>query len=179
MFINPRTAIEKGWITGIQDEELQVQPNAIDFTIDRMFNINDNQFIIAKDQANPKKELKQMRGGNEFLPYPDRATGIQLFNLKAGSYDILSDVFVELPEGVAAMLVTRSTFVRNGLFLVSGLYDSGFKGHIGCVLHNQIGTAKIQKGTRIGQIVFVEASTAFAYAGNYNHELGTKAPHIN
>lgn len=177
MFINPKTAIESGWITGIQDTEVQVQPNAIDFTLDRVFNISDNEFIVAKDLANPKKELKQMRGGNELLPYPDRRTGIQLFNLDSGSYDILSDLYVELPEGVAAMLVARSTFVRNGLFLVSGLYDSGFKGHIGCVLHNMKGVAKVQKGVRVGQIIFIEASSAGTYAGGYNHAAGTAAPH--
>lgn len=177
MFINPKEAIANGWITGIQDEELQVQPNAIDFTLDRLFNINDNEFIVCKDPANPKKEMKQMRGGAEMSPYPDRRTGIQFFSLDTGSYDMLSDVFVEVPEGVAAMLVTRSTFVRNGLFLVSGLYDTGFKGHVGCVLHNMMGTAKVQKGTRVGQIIFVEASHANVYAGGYNHAAGTAAPH--
>lgn len=177
MFINPKTAIEKGWVKGISNEALQVQPNAIDFTLDRVFSIHDNEFIICTDPANPNKEMKQMRGGHEMGPYPDRRTGIQFFNLDTGSYDILSDLFVDVPDGVAAMLVTRSTFVRNGLFLVSGLYDTGFKGHVGCVLHNLKGTAKVQKGTRVGQVIFVEASSAGQYAGQYNHAAGTNAPH--
>jgi deoxycytidine triphosphate deaminase len=179
MFINPKHAIKEGWITGIKDEDVQVQPNAIDFTLDRLFSISDNEFIICADPANPFKEMKQMRGGAELSPYPDRRSGIQFFNLDTGSYDILSDVYVEVPEGMACLLVTRSTFVRNGLFLVSGLYDSGFKGHIGCVLHNLKGTAKVQKGTRVGQVIFVSSETAKMYAGGYNHEAGTNAPHIN
>lgn len=177
MFINPKVAIEQGWVSGINNQNVQVQPNAIDFTLDRLFNINDNEFIVCKDPANANKEMKQMRGGAELAPSPDRRTGVQFFNLDTGSYDMLSDVFVELPDGVAAMLVTRSTFVRNGLFLVSGLYDTGFKGHVGCVLHNMLGAAKVEKGTRVGQIIFIEASSAGVYAGGYNHAAGTAAPH--
>lgn len=179
MFINPKHAIQEGWISGIKDEDVQVQPNAIDFTLDRLFSISDNEFIICADPANAFKEIKQMRGGTEIAPYPDRRTGIQFFNLDTGSYDILSDVYVDLPQGVAALLVTRSTFIRNGLFLIAGLYDSGFKGHIGCVLHNLKGTAKVQKGTRVGQVIFVSSENAKLYAGHYNHELGTNAPHVN
>ena len=39
MFVNPKKAIEKGWITGIKDEK-QIQPNAIDITADKMFELN-------------------------------------------------------------------------------------------------------------------------------------------
>lgn len=177
MFINPKEAIANGWIKGIKNEELQLQPNAIDFTLDRVFHINSNDFIVCAQPGNPLKEMKQMRGGSEMITFPDRATGIEFFKFEHGSYDILSDVFVKLPEGVAAMLVTRSTFVRNGLFLVAGLYDTGFEGHVGCVLHNSSEIAKVEKGTRVGQIIFVEASHAAVYAGGYNHAAGTAAPH--
>lgn len=179
MFIDPRIAIEKGWVRGIADQSLQVQPNAIDFTLDHVFTISENRFIICKDPQNPKKEMKQMRGGTEVNVAPDRATDVQFFQLlPKSSYDILSDMFVTLPEGVAALLVTRSTFVRNGLFLVSGLYDTGFSGHIGCVLHNMGAHATVEKGTRVGQIIFIEASNSGIYAGQYNHLLGTNAPHV-
>lgn len=179
MFINPKHAIQEGWISGIKNEDVQVQPNAIDFTLDRLFSISDNEFIICADPANTFKEIKQMRGGAEIDPVLDRRTKVELFHLNTGSYDILSDIYVELPEGIAALLVTRSTFIRNGLFLIAGLYDSGFKGHVGCVLHNLKSLAKVQKGTRVGQIIFVSSETAKMYAGSYNHELGTNAPHTN
>jgi deoxycytidine triphosphate deaminase len=179
MFINPRLAIENGWVKGIKNEKIQVQPNALDFTLDRIDGIkHDATFILCADPANPEKELKQHRGAYEIAPIPDRATGVQFYHLYHGSYDCTSDVYVELPEGVAAMTVVRSTLCRNGFFITSGLYDTGFKGHVGFVLQNRSGQAKIEQGSRVGQLIFVEASNAGVYAGGYNHEKGTAAPHL-
>lgn len=171
MFVDPRIAIEKGWVKGVADQAKQVQPNAIDFTLDHVWSINmKNTFVVSEGG-------KHMRGGSEIFPVPHRDGSGELWTLDTGVYDCLSDIYVELPEGIAAMLVIRSTFNRNGLFLTSGLYDSGFKGHIGFVLHNP-STSKIYTGTRIGQIIFVESASAGVYAGGYNHLLGTNAPHI-
>ena len=55
--ISPKVAIEKGWIKGIENPEKQIQPNALDFTIDNLFKIDeDKPFIISE-------ESKTMRGG--------------------------------------------------------------------------------------------------------------------
>jgi len=168
MFINPKTAIKEGWLTGITNPEKQIQPNAVDFTLDRLFNIDDNYFQIFTDPNG--KEIKKMRGGREHTT--------DTFELEAKtSYDVLSNMYVKLPEGVCAMLIARSTFTRNGLFLVSGLYDSGFEGHIGCALHNMSSRAMIQRGSRVGQIMFLTAESAGLYAGGYNHGKGTTALH--
>ena len=170
MFINPQTAKSEGWITGIRDPEKQVQPNAIDFTLDLAFSIAvSNAFVISESG-------KVMRGGAPYAPVEDRSSGMEFWNFKENTmWDCLSDMYVTLPDGVACMLVARSTFTRNGLFLTSGLYDSGFEGHIGFVLHNPAGLAKVGVGTRCGQIIFVESKNAGQYAGGYNHEEGTVA----
>ena len=177
MFIDPRVAIENGWVTGIKDEDVQVQPNAIDFTLDRLFSINgDSTFAIDEEE-------KIMRGGDEINCVHDRRTSKKIWHIDGGIYDGLSDVFVDLPEGVACLpVIVRSTFNRNGIFLTSGLYDSGYRGHIGFAVHNWLGKARIGVGTRIGQIAFVESAKAGMYAGGlyaggYNHGEGTEAPH--
>ena len=172
MFINPKIAIAEGWITGIVDSEKQVQPNAIDFTLDKLFSINHtSHFVISENE-------KKMRGGEQLVPAELRVTPHTLFwKLEQTIYDGLSDIYVDIPDGVAAMLVTRSTFTRNGVFITSGLYDSGFKGNIGFTIHNWLGVTTIGVGTRIGQIIFVESENARQYAGGYNHEAGTLAPH--
>lgn len=174
MFINPKTAIENGWVSGIHDPEKQVQPNAIDFTLDTLFEVHtENQFVVSE-------KGKHMRGGAKMNPVPDRRikheTGEDMlfWHLRDHLYDGMSDVYVDLPEGVAAMLIIRSTFNRNGVFLTSGLYDSGFKGHLGFILHIRAnGMTSIAQGTRIGQVMFVASDSAGMYAGGYNHEAGT------
>ena len=173
MFIDPRVAIENGWVSGIANPDKQIQPNAIDFTLDRLFSINGNA-TFAIDE-----EEKTMRGGVEIPCVHDRRTSKRIWHISDDAvYDGLSEVFVDLPEGVVCLPVMgRSTFTRNGIFIMSGLYDSGFRGHVGFVIHNRSGKARIGVGTRIGQIAFVESAKAGLYAGGYNHGEGTEAPH--
>ncbi len=174
MYIDPRTAIAKGWITGITNPETQVQPNAIDFTLDKVYRINDKSTFIITESG------KRMRGGDELLAIPSRKQNSDkwLWHLDGNSvYDGMSDIMVDLPEGVACELIIRSTFNRNGLFLTSGLYDSGFKGHIGFAIHNRSGKAIIGTHTRIGQIKFVAAETSGMYVGGYNHAGGDYRDH--
>ncbi len=181
MFIDPRIVIEKGWVKGIVDEKKQVQPNALDFTLDEVHLISATSTFVISEAG------KVMRGNSKLEPIPMRDGSGNFWILDYGIYDCLSNVYVELPEGVAAMLVIRSTFNRNGIFLTSGLYDSGYKGHIGFALHvqspqayggTQLGKTKIGTGTRVGQIIFVQADSSGLYAGQYDHLLGTNAPHI-
>ncbi len=183
MLINPKIAIENKWITHSECTTLDdwkerkfISPNAIDFTVDTLFNINeDNPFVISEDR-------KIMRGGetftdNQYGSYNGEGNYWRIFPHTV--VDFMSDVYVDLPEGIAATLIIRSTFNRNGLFLTSGLYDSGFKGHIAGTIHNRSGFAFIAPGTRLGQICFWKSDSVGMYMGGYNHEQGTHhaAPH--
>src|SRR5690606_6916154 len=114
---------------------------------------------------------KIMRTSKEIAPYLEANLDGELGWLfqEGNTYDCLSDFYVDLPSGVAAMMVTRSTFVRNGLFWISGLFDTGFKGHIGGVVHTDHAHASVAKGTRIGQIIFIASDSAGMYAGGWNH----------
>lgn len=176
MLINPTIAIAEKWITHpncLTEEDWHerkfVSPNAIDFTIDHMYTINENNtFIISEDG-------KQMRKGTQHHPVPWRRGGndLSFWNIQPHTVvDFMSDMYVELPKGVAATLIIRSTFNRNGLFLTSGLYDSGFCGNVAGTLHNRSGHAKVAPGTRLGQICFWRSDSAGIYAGGYNTENG-------
>lgn len=177
MFINPKIAIDQKWITHT-DESIDwdkfVQPNAIDFTVDRLFSIKDEPFFIAES-------FKQMRGGKEIEPemvhlsnlgvnQPNQEMWIMYPHTVA---DGMSNFYVNVPEGVACEFIVRSTFNRNGIFITSGLYDSGFTGHIGIAIHNRGDIAYIAPGTRIGQIKFIESDNAGQYSGGWNHTKGS------
>jgi deoxycytidine triphosphate deaminase len=175
MFISPATAIENGWVSHPQCRDKNVEdfkqhsfvsPNALDFTLDKLFTIEEgNEFIISETS-------KQMRGGEQLLPVGD-ASSIPHWKLLTNSvYDGMSNLYVRVPEGVAAMLIIRSTFNRNGIFLTSGIYDAGFNGNIGFAVHNRSGIARIAPGTRIGQIIFVASDSVGQYAGGYNTAPG-------
>ena len=191
MFISPQTAIEKGWIKRSDGAEISaesIQPNAIDFTIDRVFAADPagKQFKVADVVIDGVvKTVKQfpdfveLQGAEDADPKFDR---VPMFNINGRrTYDFLSEFYVEVPEGIAALLIVRSTFNRGGLFVTSGLYDSGFKGNIGAALHNNGATdALVGKGTRVGQIIFVKSDSVGLYAGGYNAESGeVAAQHIS
>ena len=74
---------------------------------------------------------------------------------------------VSVGEGYAGYVITRSTLNRNGLFITSGLYDSGYHGVMAGCLHVRVGPAKIKKGTRVGQFILFEAETLSMYDGSY------------
>jgi len=173
MFISPEVAIDKGWIKSKKPiQQKNIQPNAIDFTVDKLYTIDYLQPFFINE------EDKRMRGGKEVQTYKQSDVtnndGKDYWTLDAyTAYDFMSDFYVEIPDGVACQLIIRSTLNRNGLFLTSGLYDSGFKGHIAGAIHNRSGCAFIEPGTRVGQIIFIESVSAGMYAGGYNHEEGT------
>lgn len=170
MFLSPKLAVDQQWITHPDeylDWEKYLSPNAIDFTADRLFEINQiTPFFISE-------ESKQMRKQTEVLPLHHADRDCEYWELQPGVYDAMSDFHVTLPKGVAALLIIRSTFNRNGLFLTSGLYDQGFVGSIGVALHNRSGVAYIAPHTRIGQIMFIKSDGLDKlYAGQYNTAQG-------
>jgi dUTP pyrophosphatase len=172
MFINPKRAIELGWITGITDPDTQVQPNAIDFDLSALFafKVDTPSFFLDGDskqhQTTEKQQPQDMEGPTGVKPY---------FTLKPHTaYDFASSLHVKLPAGIAALLIVRSTLNRNGLFITSGLYDQGFNGTVAGILHNRSDrTAYITPGSRIGQIMFIQAEdSGLLYAGGYNTKPG-------
>lgn len=144
-------------------EDNQVQPNAIDLKIDKIFQINNDEFVIDEEQ-------KQHRGSHE-LPTDEEG----YWNLEKGTYEVLFEGVIDIAEGEAGWVITRSTFNRNGVFFTSGLYDSGYKGVMAGAMHVMIGghpmgetrKTRIKKGTRAGQFLLFKAESLNMYDGDY------------
>jgi deoxycytidine triphosphate deaminase len=183
MFINPKHAIDQGWVTGIINPDKQIQPNAIDFTLNRVFDFDaySSFTIYEKEVDGAIVEQKHMRGQTEIFPELTYSTKLPMWTLRPKTaYDAMSDLHVTLPEDVAAILFIRSTFNRNSCFISTGLYDSGFIGSVGFHIHNNSHTETlIGPGVRIGQIAFIEASSAHQYAGGYNTQQGQHWIEVN
>ena len=143
-------------LTNVQEGDSQ--PNAVDLRIDKIFELKDQVFEISE-------EKKKHRGSVEVTPTLSK--GEYYFHLKPGTYEILMENIVNIPEGYAGWVITRSTLNRNGLFITSGLYDSGYHGVMAGCLHVEHGPAIIQKGSRVGQFLLFEAETLSMYDGDY------------
>jgi len=141
-------------LTKVQDGDSQ--PNAIDLRLDKVYKIKTNVFEISN-------EHKKHRG-TEYELIPDHQG---YFFLEPGDYEVVMENIIRVGENEAGWVITRSTFNRNGLFLTSGLYDSGYNGVMAGVLHVGLGPARIKKGTRIGQYLSFDAESLSTYDGDY------------
>lgn len=131
------------------------QPNAVDLRLDKVFKIHDALFEVSN-------EHKKHRGSTEIKPDHEG-----YFNLSPGHYEIVMENIIHVGEGESGWVITRSTLNRNGLFITSGLYDSGYHGVMAGVLHVTIGQARIKKGTRVGQYLNFDAESLSSYDGDY------------
>lgn len=132
-----------------------VQPNAVDLRIGKVFAIIPVNFVISE-------EAKIHRGSHEILP-DDNGWWI----LEPGSYEVVMDNVIAVGPDEAGWVITRSTLNRNGVFLTSGLYDSGYNGVMAGCMHVTTGPMVIQRGTRIGQYLSFKAQALHGYNGSY------------
>lgn len=143
----------KSEVTSLQPQD--VQPNAIDLRLKKVFEIQPDVFVI--DEQN-----KKHRSTREVAADPDG-----YFNLKPGKYEVVMENEVTIGEGEAGWVITRSTLNRNGVFITSGLYDTGYSGVVAGVMHVNVGPMKVKAGTRVAQLLLFTAQSLHAYDGDY------------
>lgn len=140
-------------LTKIQDGD--IQPNAVDLRLGKVFAIKDTDFTIDETQ-------KIHRGSEEVAVWEDG-----YYHLYPGSYEVVMENIIDVGSGEAGFVITRSTLNRNGVFLTSGLYDTGYNGVMAGVMHISCGKMKVKPGTRIGQYLCFEAEQMSIYSGDY------------
>tara|TARA_B100000029_G_scaffold515221_1_gene621200 strand:- start:1643 stop:2140 length:498 start_codon:yes stop_codon:yes gene_type:complete len=143
----------KSSLTKVQPQD--VQPNAVDLRVDKIFKIAGERFYISE-------EAKEHRGSQEMLTSREDE-----WYLQVGSYEVIFENIIDVAEGEAGFVITRSTLNRNGLYLTTGLYDSGYNGVMAAVLHVTTAPAVIKKGTRLGQFLLFNSETLSMYDGDY------------
>lgn len=138
----------------------QVQPNAMDLKVDKIFAIKyENMFEISEDG-------KTHRGSVELKPDSNG-----WWTLGPGTYEIIMEGEITIGHDEAGWVITRSTLNRNGVFITSGLYDSGYKGVMAGAMHvtghNGSMRFRIQQGTRVAQFLLFKAEAVNQYDGDY------------
>lgn len=143
----------KSSLTNVQEGD--VQPNAVDLRLGKVFKMSQSTFMIDERD-------KKHRGSFEMKPDDGG-----YYNLPEGHYEVVMDNMIVVGANEAGWVITRSTLNRNGVFLTSGLYDSGYDGVMAGVMHVTCGPMRIQRGTRIGQYLSFNAESLHQYDGSY------------
>ena len=139
-------------------DNVMVSPNAIDLRLKKIYHVNPDVFIIDEDKKTHRttSELELSSDG--------------YYTLVPGSYEFITDSEVNIAEGEAGWVVPRSTLNRNGVFITSGLYDSGYKGIVAGAIHVNCGPMKVKPGTRIAQFLLFSAQSLSQYDGDYGND---------
>lgn len=140
-------------LTNVKPED--VQPNAVDLRLGKVLKITDNVFTIDEEQ-------KVHRGSTEYEPWEDG-----YYYLYPGTYEVIMENEIDVGEGEAGFVITRSTLNRNGVYLTTGLYDTGYNGVMAAVMHVTCGLMRVKPGTRIGQYLCFKAESLHKYDGDY------------
>jgi len=135
--------------------EGDVQPNAVDLRLGKVLLIRPSTFTITEED-------KTHRGSVEL-----KLNGDGYYVLQEGHYEVVMENVIEVGDGEAGWVITRSTLNRNGVFLTSGLYDSGYHGVMAACMHVSCGPMRIKPGTRIGQYISFDSEALSKYEGSY------------
>lgn len=146
-------------LTGVEPED--IQPNAIDVRIGRIFKHKPGQTFYLSNYERLHKETEEL--------FPDEGGH---WTLEPGTYEVLMLNTVTVGANEAGIIVPRSSLIRNGVMLNSGLYDSGYSGSMGAMLVVTAGRFIVRENSRIGQYLIFSAEMASLYNGVY----GTNKP---
>ena len=136
--------------------DTDVQPNAVDLRVGKIFAINTNKtFTIDEEQ--------KVHRGSKNIDLDSEGYWV----LNPGAYEVIMENEIEVASGEAGWVITRSTLNRNGVYLTTGLYDSGYQGVMAAVMHVTCGPMRIKPGTRIGQYLNFKSETLHLYDGDY------------
>jgi len=137
-------------------DEKMIQPNAIDLRVSRVFEHYMGEFVLDGDT---KEHLEQ----EEVHPDPDG-----YFHLTSGVYVIQFAQVVSMGEREAGIVVSRSSLMRNGIWMTSALYDSGYHGKMVAGLSVPSGvTFTFPKGERLAQFLVMDSDAFGRYEGSY------------
>jgi len=155
MFIHPVNAFTK--VTNIDDT--MIQPNTVDLRINKIFKIGRGPMHIDEDKKEHRKLIEQEvdENGNYVLGLGE-------------VFEIESNQQVEIAEDEIALVLGRSTFNRNGVLIVSSIYDSGFKDYAGATLYNLGGETTVKPNTRFAHLVIAKAESLHKYDGDYGEK---------
>lgn len=131
-----------------------VQPNATDLRLKKVFSIRCSEFVLSDTEKVHRESL-------EFKPKDGWWT------LFPGAYVIQLGDIVSIAEGECGFVIPRSTLNRNGVFITSGLYDSGYTGAMSACMHVTTDIFKVRYDTRVAQFLLFKSESLKSYDGSY------------
>jgi dUTP pyrophosphatase len=149
-------------VSGYHSLDDQLQPNGFDLSVAEIGTLVGPATI---GRANADRVLPEVR------TVAFDADG--WLDLAPGSYQVVFNETVDLPNSLMALGRPRSSLCRSGASVVTAVWDAGYRGRSTALLvvYHPAGL-RIERGARIMQLVFftLNAPTARGYDGAYQGE---------
>jgi len=128
-------------ISGLRDEDVQIQPAGIDLTVQKVFTfLSGSRIGFRTKEISLVEEVEPEEGA---------------WSLKPGAYKIRFNEVVKVPEDQVALCFPRSSLLRSGVELKCTVWDPGYfgRGEGLLTVYNPYG-AVIEVSARVAQLVF-------------------------
>jgi len=149
-------------IEGLIDVNKQLQPAGVDLTVKEIFTFASCGKIDFTNQERKLSELK-------LIPFNDN----NWVFLKPGFYLIKYNETINMPLNLIAIGKPRSSLLRMGAFMVTAVWDPGYRGRsVSLLVVGNPNGIWIKKNARILQLIFLRLSKeSIAYRGEYFGEM--------
>lgn len=161
--IDGPTIIDKNYVTfpsdSVFDTEEQIQPNGVDLRVEEV--------KLVSGRAQLPREGRIVGTEVQIAQVAAKDGWFDLHSLN-GNYLVEFAESISVPDGFCATIITRSSLVRVGMDVITGLWDTGFQGRLGASvrLRNPV---QIQVGARLAQVMFHASEfNGLRYAGSYH-----------
>jgi dUTP pyrophosphatase len=152
--------IEKEEITDLIDKEVQVQPAGLDLSLHSIYKLTTAGKIDFSNKERVKSDLEQ-------IPFDEKGWVF----LEPGVYLIKYNEVCHLPTTVAGIARTRSSILRCGASIHTGVWDPGYEGRSESpiIVSNEKGI-HLKKNARVAQLILFPIDETESYSGVYQGE---------
>jgi dUTP pyrophosphatase len=138
------------------DVNMQLQPNGVDLTLKTVEKIVGAGSIDFSNKDRKLSDTVKQDFDDDWL------------FLVPGQYKIIFNEIVHLPKDIMAIGAPRTSLIRCGVTVETGIWDAGYEGRSESLLVvlNEAGV-RIKKNARVLQLVFIKLSKKTAAGGAY------------
>jgi dUTP pyrophosphatase len=159
---------EENLVQDFIDLDTQIQPNGFDVTVAEIHRFKGSGKL---DFSNSEREIPDTERIEPKLKN-DLKDEYGWWSLELGTYKVVMNEKVNIPENVVGIAFPRSSLLRMGASTENAFWDAGYSGGGEFMLHVQNPEGiEIKENARINQIGFVEIDETEGYDGIYGGEV--------
>ena len=153
-------------ISNFIDLETQLQPAGFDVTVSEIHKFKDSGKL---DFSNGEREIPETEKVETVKK--DDGDDFGRYRLEEGSYKVVMNEEVDIPENLTGYAFPRSSLLRMGCTVDNAVWDAGYTGtgSFLLIVENDEGV-EIKENARVNQLVFERIDSTEGYSGQYHEE---------